>query len=281
MVRKTILCVGRIYADLIFRSDQLPQWGREVFCEGFQYSAGGGAFISGAYLRALGHHVLIAGVAGAVQPFGDIIARDLREFDLDGSNLQYGRSPQITVALAGAQDRAFLTHRTDLAVTPPQVAAFDHLHIGELETLIECPELINLARSAGATISADCGDQAQFDAATEDLLAELDVFMPSASEFAALKRAGVSLDRVPLLVEKQGAQGAAVHLRGGSAAVHMPAFSCQVVDTTGAGDAFNAGFLDVWLQGGDLREALTKGGELGACAISHLGGAAGAKKLAD
>jgi len=68
------------------------------------------------------------------------------------------------------------------------------------------------------------------------------------------------------MVVKLGAAGA----RWGD--VHVPAKPVEVVDTTGAGDAFAAGFLSARLNGADRREALEAGCALAARAVTQVGG---------
>jgi sugar/nucleoside kinase (ribokinase family) len=68
------------------------------------------------------------------------------------------------------------------------------------------------------------------------------------------------------MVVKLGAGGA----RWGD--VHVPAVPVEVVDTTGAGDAFAAGFLSAWLTGAGPREALQAGCRVAARAVAQVGG---------
>jgi sugar/nucleoside kinase (ribokinase family) len=73
-----------------------------------------------------------------------------------------------------------------------------------------------------------------------------------------------------LLVVKQGANGATALDAGGW--IREPANPITVVDTTGAGDAFDAAFLVEWLKHGRVADALRAGNRLGAHVASHLGG---------
>ena len=70
---------------------------------------------------------------------------------------------------------------------------------------------------------------------------------------------------------KGGAQGAWVSSRMGLQ--HVAAQKVPVIDTTGAGDAFNAGFLDAWLQGQDEQRCLKAGVAAGSLAVQAAGGA--------
>ena len=78
------------------------------------------------------------------------------------------------------------------------------------------------------------------------------------------------LTLTPLVVIKRGSNGALAQSRG-SALVQIPAVETNVVDTTGAGDAFAAGFIQSWTKGADLSEALQKGAELAAKCVALVG----------
>lgn len=274
-----ILCVGRIYCDLLFRSDTLPRWGHEVFAEDFTSSAGGGAFITAAYLSAFGHRISLAGNAGAEFPFGPVIARDMQACDIDGQQIRPGTSAQVTVALAGGHDRAFLTYRDPALITAPDVTGCDHLHIGELSSLAECPALIEQARAAGATVSCDCGDGGGYPADVTGLIAGLDLFMPSQSEWQALRDSGLMPDLAPgALVVKMGEQGARTW--DGTDWITTPALPATPKDPTGAGDAFNAGYLHRWLAGAAPLDCLQLGARCGAATVEMLGGWSGRDRVA-
>ena len=74
------------------------------------------------------------------------------------------------------------------------------------------------------------------------------------------------------MVAKLGAQGALALDAG--APVRVPAFPVTPVDTTGAGDSFNAGFLEAWLRGRPLVECLARGAACGALSTRGAGGTA-------
>jgi sugar/nucleoside kinase (ribokinase family) len=71
---------------------------------------------------------------------------------------------------------------------------------------------------------------------------------------------------------KRGAAGAAAIEAKSGKRVSAPALAATVVDTSGAGDAFLAGFLAAYLRGEGLEAALRRGVELGSRAVGHLGG---------
>ncbi|MEM9341532.1 MAG: carbohydrate kinase family protein [Pseudomonadota bacterium] len=274
-----VLSVGRLYCDLIFTDlPRMPTLGTEVFTDGFGAHAGGGAFITAAHLAQLGHRSSLAAMLPA-SPFGDLMRSDLEASQIDLSlcaPLAAAEGPQITVAMAQDADRSFLTRRAGHAF--PKLRLDDiakrgvrHVHIGEITSLIARPEILHIARAQGATVSADCGWDDDFDAsALAPFVGALDVFLPNETEMDLLQSQGIGERFATLTVIKRGAKGASVLSPDGPLTV--PAIATDVVDTTGAGDAFNAGFLSQWLNGGALQSCLAAGNRRGALSVATRGG---------
>jgi sugar/nucleoside kinase (ribokinase family) len=117
-----------------------------------------------------------------------------------------------------------------------------------------------------------------------DTLRLVDVFAPNQSEACQLtgdEDPGRSAARLaefcPLVVVKAGAQGAYAH--AGGQAWHAPALPVDVVDTTGAGDAFDAGFLAALLQGEPVETCLRYGNICGGLSTTQPGGASATPTL--
>lgn len=278
-MKKPILSAGRLYCDLIFTdTPRLPTAGTEVFASGLSLYAGGGAFITAATLAALGHPAWQFSVLPA-GPFDTLVLADMAKHNVAVTACKPAAGkidPQITVAIGCGEDRAFLT-RTDGPALPDLATIdftdFAHLHIGELQTLQDTPALLDRARAAGLTISLDCGWQDKFDPCVAKLIAAVDVFLPNESEAAALIAVGVPETCAPLTVVKSGKNGARMRNRSDKAWAQSNTTAVTVLDATGAGDAFNAGFLSCWLEKGALDQCLTQGNTCGAAAVQALGGA--------
>jgi sugar/nucleoside kinase (ribokinase family) len=106
----------------------------------------------------------------------------------------------------------------------------------------------------------------------------LDVLLPSRDEACLLtglpdpEDAAAKLSRqVPLVVAKQGAQGALV-AASGAVRARVPAVPVSPRDTTGAGDAFTGAFLAALLAGAEPEEAAEQGCRAGALAVTTVGG---------
>lgn len=285
---KRILCTGRLYCDLVLGGLGAPPTpGQEVYAQSLVLAAGGGAYITAAYLAALGREAGLAAIIPA-EPFAGPIAAELAEAGIDLGACTYappGLDPQITVALVTGGDRAFVTRRCGPALPDGLQELlgrkqYDHLHIGELASLIDAPQIVAQAKSAGMSVSLDCAWDAEVLARGDlpALLRGVDVFLPNQIEADALARHGPVPQYAPVVVVKKGAEGAEAYANGSR--FECPAVPVAVVDTVGAGDAFNAGFLDRWLEGESLADCLDAGAKVASLALMRHGGARGLGRLA-
>ncbi|MCZ7887254.1 MULTISPECIES: carbohydrate kinase family protein [Agrobacterium] len=285
--KTAVISVGRIYCDLIFTGlDELPVLGRELFARDMEIAAGGGAFIAAAHFAHIGRPVALLARLGT-----DTFSRDIGEkMARSGVDLQFlehsaDAGPQVTVATVVGQDRAFLTRRAGAAQPSTLDAAFAwenarHLHIAEFATLHEMPDLVSRAKASGLSVSLDPSWDASliYDKGLLQACAGVDVFLPNLEEAEAITGHSdpeiairALSEAFPVVALKGGAQGAWVSSQRGLR--HVAAQKVPVIDTTGAGDAFNAGFLDAWLEGQDEQRCLKAGVAAGSLAVQAAGGA--------
>ena len=288
---KKVLVAGEINVDLVLQGyASFPVPGRETLVDDFVMTLGSASAICASGLARLGTPVAFAGVVGA-DAFGDFCLGAMTAAGIDVSRVR--RDPAwktgVTVSITSPRDRALVTYLGAIAalrgaeVDAAALRGFDHLHVSSFfmqEGLR--PSVAGLfarAHAAGLTTSLDPG----FDPAEAwDLggtLAEVDLFLPNETELlgvagvadveAALRRLAAGRTRV---VAKLGARGC-VTLDGGRL-VAAPAFPIEPVDTTGAGDSFDAGFLHAWLRGLPLEECLRWGCACGSLSTRGLGGTA-------
>jgi sugar/nucleoside kinase (ribokinase family) len=140
-------------------------------------------------------------------------------------------------------------------------------------------ELLQKIQAAGLTISLDTNDDPDdlWQGGLIDALHYVDVFLPNAREarkIAGTEDAQAALaflaKRVPLVVIKTGSEGALA--QRGQEQFKSPAFRVNVVDSIGAGDSFDAGFLFQYLRGADLPTCLAAGNLAGAFSTTRPGG---------
>jgi sugar/nucleoside kinase (ribokinase family) len=288
---KKVLVAGEINVDLVLQGyASFPVPGKETLVDDFVMTLGSASAICASGLARLGTPVGFAGVVGA-DAFGDFCLGAMSAAGIDVSRVRRDAAWKtgVTVSITSPRDRALVTYLGSIAalrgadVDAAALRGFDHLHVSSFfmqEGLRpSVADLFARAHAAGLTTSLDPG----FDPAERwDLggtLADVDVFLPNETELAgvagtadveaALRRLAAGRTRV---VAKLGARGCAT-LDGGRL-VSASAFPIEPVDTTGAGDSFDAGFLHAWLRGLPLEECLRWGCACGSLSTRGLGGTA-------
>lgn len=299
--RDAVLVVGPAYLDLVFGGlDALPEPGTERFARRFAVTAGGSA-ITAIALARLDRRVALAADAGD-DAHGDLLRGMLEHEGVNVSLFRIlpGTATPVTAVLSLPHDRAFVTHLPP-AASPADLAdavsasRAAHVHVGGFPYATACPEVADVARSLGITSSFDPGwDEAALrDPRVLRVARDVDVLLPSRPEAAQLVdgpgAAGRSAEDLSkalaevrggrVTVVKDGAAGA-VGAAGGEV-VRVDGPRVTVVDATGAGDVFDAGFLDAWLGGAELHECLRRGAACGAIAVTAMGGATAAPTRAE
>jgi sugar/nucleoside kinase (ribokinase family) len=164
-----------------------------------------------------------------------------------------------------------------------EIAAASHLHLGAPEFMggAEAAKILSFAREHGVVTSADLLAPGEQSAAISDWIApaleHLDHLLPNVEQVLGLTGAGELEAGCRALLERgvgsvaatAGADGALVVDRDG--VEHVPAFEVDVVDTTGCGDAFSAGFLRALGLGRDRRAAAVLGCAAAALVAQGLG----------
>lgn len=289
-----VLVYGPIFCDLIFTDlPEMPRLGTEIYAGNFTVAVGGSAIVA-AGLHRLGARVgLIADLGN--DPMSHLAAQLLADLGIDQTLMRQHEHPlpQITVALSFPEDRAFVT-RFERPTTPIDLAPIlhehpaKHLHIGSFLAAFDAPNAPALAHTAGMTISMDPGwdEGALRDPRLHTMVREIDYFLPSRSELCfmlnqadvrqALKQAA-DLMQNGVVIMKDGANGAVAH--GKSTRVNVPTVAVEPVDTTGAGDSFDAGFLYGLINGYDLKTNMRYGTVCGALTTKVVGGATGTPTL--
>lgn len=291
---RAVLSLGRIYCDLVFRGlDSMPVLGRELFARDFAMTPGGGALITAAHLAALGRPSAVLARFGT-DPLSTALSGELEDLGLDLRFLDRADAagPQLTVVMVKDGDRAFLSRRAgharpssfETALAWPEAA---HLHIAEYATLHEMTDAISAAKARGLSVSLDpswddelIGDPMFFERSTG-----ADIFLPNLEEARALTgqddpaAAIARLHRhFPIVALKSGEQGGLLAM--GGEVISMPTPRVDVIDTTGAGDAFNAGFLHAWLDGADARACLAAAIAAGSRSVQAPGGTGSLRAIA-
>lgn len=286
-----LLVVGELNADILLTGDVTPEFGQvEKLIDDFSILVGSSAGIFAAGAARLGLRVLFSSVVGD-DLLGHWLVESLAATGVDVANVRVDPAVKTgaTVLLSRGQDRAMLTYLGAMAAVGPEdvrdewFARARHLHVASPFLLHRLrpimPDMMRRARAAGATTSLDTNWDPEGRWAVGDLLEHLDVFLPNEAEALAISGCGALVaaiaalrERVPVVAIKAGERGAIGVSREGGRTVEMPAYPVRVVDTTGAGDTFDAGFLAGWLRGQALEECLALGAVAGALTTTQPGG---------
>lgn len=290
-----ILIPGNYFCDLIFTGfPSFPALGTEVYAQTLNITPGG-VLNTVVALRRLGVNVGWLGNAGT-DLFSRFIIDTIEKEGIDTSLITRIDAPfqRVTVSVSYPHDRAFISY-VDPAPTSVQMVLnslndlhFRHLHFTGFQLDPQTLDLIDIVHARGATISMDC--QARpitlETAGVRAIISKLDMFMPNALEAMQITErdsvnaaAEVLRPLVPLLLIKDGANGASVWQ--GDQHWHDPALNVIPVDTTGAGDVFNAGFLTAHLRGYEISECLRWGNICGGLSTLGSGGTSTAPHLAE
>jgi sugar/nucleoside kinase (ribokinase family) len=292
-----LMVIGELNVDLILNGgDVVPEFGqKEKLVEKMELVLGSSSAIFACGAAKLGLKTAFIGKLGQ-DACGSLMLRTLQAagvatpFIIIDPAIRTG----LSVNLVRASDRAILTYLGSIAaldaaeVDLSAVRRARHLHVSSyfMQKGLQqgLARVFAAAREAGLTVSFDTGwdPQEKWDAdgTISKILAHVNVFMPNQEEARAITGAS-SLEetverlsrQVEILVVKRGERGALA--RRDAETWEQPAFPVEVVDTIGAGDSFNAGFLYGYLGGLSLAESLRLGCACGALSITKPGGTAG------
>lgn len=303
MTLRTVLVAGDANVDLVLRGDVVPRFGQaEQLADSGELVLGGSASIVACGLARLGVPTFLVARVGD-DAFGRFQLDGLAAAGVSTAHIEVDTAVPtgLSVILSAPDDRAILTVpgtiptlRAEAVRKALAAAGAAHLHVASYflqpSLAAELPALLAEVRAAGVTVSLDTNwDPAERWDGVLDLLAHVDVFLPNLSELRALAPSnGSDVDRArhlaslgPRVVVKAGADGGwSVDPAG--VVVRAPGLPVDVVDTTGAGDSFDAGYLAALAHGiADEAERLRWAAAAGSLSTLGSGGTGRQATLAD
>ncbi|MBN1460867.1 MAG: carbohydrate kinase family protein [Armatimonadetes bacterium] len=286
-----VAIIGELNLDLIVTgAARMPQPGEEVIVEHMLLTLGSSSAITACQLARLGNEVVFISKTGRDE-FGERALDFLRRKEVSTDDIAVDDSLEtgLTISTAIDSERAQMTVMGCIDelryddIDFERLRGCQHLHISSffLQRLLrpDISRIFEQAHRLGLTTSLDTGwpHEGEPNGDLSSVWAHLDVFLPNEAEAILLSRrptADAALTsiaaRVFTVVMKLGPDGAVARRRG--LVVRQPAFDIEVVDTTGAGDSFNAGFLHGYLVGWDLADCLDLGNACGALSTRAAGG---------
>jgi len=276
-----VAVAGEIFADHIFSGLECwPEPGNEHFTNDYVREVGGGAPITSCALALLGRRVALFAVAGEEDHW---LTQRLRSFGvhLDGLRTTPGGTA-VSVSFSTRKERSSLTWPGANRALPVylrqtgvqiRLAEARHVHLAMPIERRLASELFPVLRAAGCTLSLDVGHQPQWlaDEENRNTCREVDFFLAGEAQGQRITGAA-DPDGMIAAFGKLGVGGAVLKLGLNRAVTFSenamrqasaPLF--DTIDSTGAGDAFNAGLIDALLDGLPMPAMLQR-----ACICSSL-----------
>ena len=298
---KSVMVIGDANVDLMIRLPDTANKSRDLTQSVPQLFGGGTAANTSVGLARLGVPVMFVGSVGD-DGFGRWVAADLAQEGVDTRGLvmlKEAFTPQVIAMIqpdgerhlvvfppTGGADQMLAIHHVDPSLI--QQAGWLHTtgmimrHAPTSQTVLD---VMRMAKAAGITTSIDLNLRIELwgyadvlKANLEQAIALADYVFGNGEEEIAPVAGGGDVEQAArrlsdgqrVIVARLGAQGALAVDQYGQA-THVPAMPVQVMDTLGAGDAFNAGFIAARLDGMGIADALAWGHQVAAHKIAHGG----------
>src|SRR5262245_26656216 len=260
--RPKILVIGELNVDIVATGlRSAPEMGAEILAEDCELTLGSASAIFAVGLAKLGLNVTFVSQVGR-DYFGDFCIRALQQLGVSTRHVarKANEKTGVTIALSGKRDRALVTHSGAVAtltsddIDEALMKRHDHLHLTSyyLQKALKpsFKDIFRRAKAMGLTTSFDPNSDPsnKWNRTIDGVLNYTDVLFVNEREglqithSSTVKTALKTLEtKVQCAVIKRGPRGAmATH--DGTIATHS-GFKTKAVDTTGAGDSFDAGFL--------------------------------------
>ena len=285
-----ILCIGDVMLDVVVRINTEVNYGSDTPAKISTHGGGAAANVA-SWLAFSNHEVQL------VSRVGDDPAGTAVMAELDKLGVQHGN-----IVIQGAQTGvvAVLVDKTGERTMFPESGANSGLNLSDLPALenvsavyLSGYSLLNPASTTGVVAMLNAITSAKipiiFDpasvgtmnhvglASVKNILPRMDIVILNEEEaFYLTGRSDIQLalkelnELVPIVVIKRGSQGA-IAIKRDLDSLEVSAKSANVIDTTGAGDAFAAGFIGSWIEKSDLLAAMGSAIDLATQCVAIIG----------
>jgi len=295
MKKYDVVNIADISADVVITGPEQNRFGQvETMADAYEVELGGSGPIFASQFARLGGRVGILTVVGN-DPLGEFVLERMKQVGIDTSLVRTSerfRTPLgLNISVKG--DRSMLTVPGTLQeITPALVEGFDlsqvrHWHIAGYFLLPALyafwPRFLRKLKEEGITVSLDTNwsPEGNWEEVSE-ILPLVDLFLPNDQEALAITKTGDYRDAgrqlsetIPMVVIKRGKEGASVFSGGKEFSTTVTDHwkgPVKLVDTTGAGDSFDGGYLYEWLRGSAVEKCLKTGILCGTSCVQGTGG---------
>lgn len=280
--------VGSINMDIVVQTDRFPQSGETLLGRDIRFIPGGKGANQATALARLGAQTAMIGAAGS-DDFGRSLTEALAASGVDGRAVI-----RLEGAPTGTASITVTPEDNSIIVVPGANGLLTPNHIRAAKSVIESSDIVLIQLEIpletavyAAELAHGAGKKAILNPAPahklpESVFRHVGCITPNRTELEELtgmNASGGGLERAmdallemgaPCVVTTLGADGAAWKERGGELR-RQPAHRMEIVDTTGAGDAFNAGLAYALGIGRGLEEAVAFAAKVSALAVTKFG----------
>ncbi len=273
-----VLCIGNVMVDVIAQLQGDIHYGGDTRAKISTHGGGAAANVA-TWLAHLGADVHLCARVGT-DAYGTSVLAELDSYGVKHSSLIFEGSTGTVIILVSPDGER--TMFPDWAINstlsaddlPPlnfSVALVSGYPLIDPQSRSETAKMLQKLKSSGIPIILDPGTVGALkEVETKDIsswLEYVDLLIMNQEEADFLSPL---TSEVPITVIKRGKDGATACERGHNP-VEVLALPSKVVDTTGAGDAFAAGFINAWASGVDIASSLKAGSETAAIAVATVG----------
>ncbi|MBD3227545.1 MAG: hypothetical protein GF329_05080 [Candidatus Lokiarchaeota archaeon] len=286
-----IICEGAALIDMVALVDRFPGIDDEVFVPKLQYLCGGSAANTAVACSKLNLETGFIGKIGN-DPFGNILIDDFKSNLINLDNLVVSdefptgncfaavdkNGNRVLYAFSGAANQLEPSE-----INPKYIKNSNLIHLASLKYLDPLIKSAEIAKENNILVSLNPGaliaDQPFRD--IEPLITNIDIFIGSFKEVENIfdKKFDAAINELNKYTKisaiTRGSEDAYVYDNENSAMLIIPTFDIAVKDTTGAGDAFTAGFLKGLLSNKDLYSCGIMGNATAALCINEIGARSG------
>ncbi len=282
---------GELNLDLILYGLPLVmETERDLLATGFVSTLGSSSAIVAHNASMLGLRVRFATLVGDGD-FGRLALDRLKQANVDTADaiVDPSATTGVTILLPHGAVRHSLSYLGSISaltvdhLNREHLAQARHFHLSSLylQTGLHpgIVDLLQYLKKAGLTISLDTNDDPsnQWGPPLDEILPLVDIFLPNESEIRRMagdlsldKALQIMAEKVRTIIVKRGRNGCRV--KDGDQIADHPGVSVSPIDTIGAGDSFDAGFLCAYLNGMDIATCTRAGNISGALSTLATGG---------
>jgi sugar/nucleoside kinase (ribokinase family) len=286
-----VVVVGELNVDLILTGlPSLPEMGQCKLSKDMHFTLGSASAIFASNIARLGLNVGFIGKIGS-DYFGDFILQSLNNRNVDTSQIIRDNNAKtgICVSLSFPENYAMASYAgvretfrlPEVDINYVSTARHMHMSSYYLQTGMQegCAELFRCAKELGLTTSLDPDSDpyGKWDNSIFEILKYVDIFLPNEKEAINISKCNNVESALDLLnkvvntvVIKTGKFGA--WTKNHKKTIHANIFKIDTVDTTGAGDSFNSGFIYQYLKGSDIEDCTLWGNACAAISTTQPGG---------